>query len=248
MTESFQKRLTEGASELGLSLSTRQQLQLFRYYELLVETNRSLNLTAITEEAEVVTKHFIDSMALAKLDVSRETSGDSLFDGKKLIDVGTGAGFPGVVLKIIYPELRVCLSDSLQKRLRFLEQLIQELGLREIITKHGRAEDLGHAKEMREQFDFAVSRAVAKLSVLSEYDLPFVRRGGAFIAMKSTGLSEERKDAENAIRILGGEVEKELHYLLPDSEIERSILLVRKTQHTKKEYPRKAGTPSRKPL
>lgn len=185
MTDTFYSRLKEQAEALGIQLSDTQIEQLFTYYEMLVETNQVMNLTAITEESEVVTKHFIDSMAIVKAVVKNENVSRETLSGKTLIDVGTGAGFPGLVLKIVFPELKVTLSDSLQKRLRFLENVIAKLGLQEVETIHGRAEDLGHQKNLRESFDFSTSRAVANMSTLSEYDLPFVKKDGYFIAYKS---------------------------------------------------------------
>ena len=167
MTDTFYHRLKEQAEALGIQLSDSQIEQLFTYYEMLVETNKVMNLTAITEESEVVTKHFIDSMAIVKAVVKNENVSRETLSGKTLIDVGTGAGFPGLVLKIVFPELKVTLSDSLQKRLRFLEDVIAKLGLQEVETIHGRAEDLGHQKNLRESFDFSTSRAVANMSTLS---------------------------------------------------------------------------------
>lgn len=248
MTESFARQLQEEAGELGISLTELQQEQLFRYYELLVEKNKVMNLTGITEEAEVVKKHFVDSLAMVKADVSRETWTEKGLRGKKLIDVGTGAGFPGLVLKIVFPSLEITLSDSLQKRLKFLEEVIQELGLPGVETLHGRAEDLAQDKKWREQFDFAVSRAVANLSTLSEYDLPFVKKGGYFLAMKAGNIQEEVESAKKAISLLGGKLENILEYKLPNSDIERSILVIRKAKETPRLYPRKAGTPGKNPL
>lgn len=248
MTEAFRQQLLRGAAALSVDLSEQQLHQFFTYYEMLAETNKVMNLTAITEESEVVQKHFIDCLAITKavignVNVSRET-----FSGRRLIDVGTGAGFPGMVLKIAFPELDVILTDSLKKRLSFLEQVIEALELKGIRTIHGRAEDLAHQKELREQFDFCTSRAVANLSTLSEYDLPFVRVGGYFIAYKSSDILQESKEAENAIRLLGGVLEQNVEYQLPESEIGRSILSIKKLKSTPKLYPRKAGTPAKKPL
>ena len=215
---------------------------------MLVETNKVMNLTTITEESEVVTKHFIDSMAIVKAVVKNENVSRETLSGKTLIDVGTGAGFPGLVLKIVFPELRVTLSDSLQKRLRFLEDVIAKLGLQEVETIHGRAEDLGHQKNLRESFDFSTSRAVANMSTLSEYDLPFVKKDGYFIAYKSGKVDEELATAESAIRKLGGKLEQEVEYMLPESDIRRSLITIRKAKETPKTYPRKAGTPAKDPL
>lgn len=248
MTETFREKLNRQAELLGLRLTAVQQEQLFLYYERLTEKNRMMNLTAITEEGEVVTKHFIDSMAIVRANVSRETFTVEALAGKHLIDIGTGAGFPGLVLKIVFPALQVLLSDSLKKRLFFLDELIQELGLQGVETVHGRAEDLAHERRFREHFDFAVSRAVANLSTLSEYDLPFVKQGGLFLAMKAGNIREEAEQAEKAIRILGGELEEIVEYTLPETDIERSLLLIRKKKSCPASYPRKAGTPGRNPL
>ena len=248
MTDTFYNRLKEQAEALGIQLSDTQIEQLFTYYEMLVETNKVMNLTAITEESEVVTKHFIDSMAIVKASVKNENVSRETLSGKTLIDVGTGAGFPGLVLKIVFPELKVTLSDSLQKRLRFLEDVIAKLGLQEVETIHGRAEDLGHQKNLRESFDVSTSRAVANMSTLSEYDLPFVKKDGCFIAYKSGEVGEELTAAESAIRKLGGKLEQEVEYMLPESDIRRSLITIRKAKETPKTYPRKAGTPAKDPL
>lgn len=248
MTDTFLKQLSEQSAELGIELSEEQCRQLFRYYEMLVETNKVMNLTAITEESEVVAKHFIDSMAIVKAvvhgnNVSRET-----LNGKTLIDVGTGAGFPGLVLKIVFPELSVTLTDSLKKRLRFLDDVIARLNLRDVNTVHGRAEDLGHQKALRESYDFVCSRAVANMSTLAEYDLPFVKKNGFFIAYKSSEIEAELSAAAPAIRKLGGQIEQGFRYMLPSSDIHRSLVIVRKVKETPKAYPRKAGTPAKDPL
>ena len=248
MTDTFYNRLKEQAEALGICLSEAQMEQLFTYYEMLIETNKVMNLTAITEESEVVTKHFIDSMAIVKAVVKNENVSRETLSGKTLIDVGTGAGFPGLVLKIVFPELKVTLSDSLQKRLRFLEEVITKLGLQDVETIHGRAEDLGHQKMLRESFDFSTSRAVANMSTLAEYDLPFVKKDGYFIAYKSGEVVEELKASEAAIRKLGGKLEQEVEYMLPESDIRRSLITIRKAKETPKAYPRKAGTPAKDPL
>ncbi|HBP24326.1 MAG TPA: 16S rRNA (guanine(527)-N(7))-methyltransferase RsmG [Oribacterium sp.] len=248
MTETFYNRLKEQSEALGIQLSDTQIEQLFTYYEMLVETNKVMNLTAITEESEVVTKHFIDSMAIVKASVKNENVSRETLSGKTLIDVGTGAGFPGLVLKIVFPECKVTLTDSLQKRLRFLDEVIARLGLQDVETIHGRAEDLGHQKQLREHYDLATSRAVANMSTLTEYDLPFVKEDGYFIAYKSGEVGEELASAENAIRKLGGKLEQEVEYVLPESDIHRSLISIRKAKETPKTYPRKAGTPAKDPL
>ena len=164
------------------------------------------------------------------------------------MDVGTGAGFPGLVIKIAFPSISLSLSDSLQKRIHFLEEVVQELGLKGVDFYHGRVEDLGRKPELREQYDLVFSRAVANLSTLSEYDLPFVKKGGYFLAMKSMDISEELEKGKKAIHLLGGRVEEILEYTLPETDIGRSLLLIQKIENTAKKYPRKAGIPSKEPL
>ena len=235
--------------EEGFSLSGEQLTAFLRYYELLTEKNQVMNLTAITEFPEVSVKHFLDSaMLLRHLDAPG-----------KLVDVGTGAGFPGIPLKILAPETEVLLLDALQKRLGFLDEVIRELKLSGIRTLHARAEDAADARKngvkqsappvaLREQFDTAVSRAVASLPVLLEYNLPFVKPGGVFAAYKSGNPEDEIRASGRALRILGGEIEKIEKFSLPENAGERSILLIRKTKETPARYPRKSGTPGKEPL
>ena len=254
MTESFQEGLSKRAVALGVELTEVQLEKFFLYYERMKGKNKVMNLTSITEESDVVLKHFTDSLSLAAVslpsagDVSRETLLRNTLPGKRLIDVGTGAGFPGLALKIAFPELEVVLNDSLQKRLRFLNELIEELNLKGISCVHGRAEELAHERKWRGAFDFSVSRAVARLSVLSEYDLPFVKNGGYFLAMKAGGIEEELEEAKAAIRLLGGKLIKRESFILPESDIERSILLIGKLRESPSRYPRRAGIPSKEPL
>ncbi len=227
-------------NKLNISLSDHQIEQFIIYYEMLVKWNEFVNLTAITEYEEVLKKHFVDSLSLVNAcDVTKAVS---------LIDVGTGAGFPGLALKIAFPDLKVVLMDSLNKRIKFLDALIEKLGLIHIETIHGRAEDIARQEAYREKFDFCVSRAVAKLSTLSEYCIPFVKKGGYFVSYKSENISEEIKGAEKAISILGGKVERQLEFMLPDSDIYRNLIVIRKMMKTDKRYPRKAGIPSKEPL
>ena len=228
-----------GLKELGISLTDKQYNQFLKYYELLVEWNKVMNLTAITEFNEVVLKHFLDSLSLVK--VRRPL-------GERLLDMGTGAGFPGIPLKIAFPELEVVLIDSLNKRINFLETVIHELELSEITAFHGRAEDYGHKDGFRECFDLCVSRAVAKLSVLSEYCLPYVKIGGYFIPYKSGKLETEVREAENAVRILGASIEECEEFLLPGTDMERSLILIHKTKRTPGQYPRTAGKPTKEPI
>lgn len=219
----------------GFTLTTEQENAFQTYYERLVEKNQVMNLTAITDYEEVLVKHFEDSLMLLRYDRDFET----------LIDVGTGAGFPGLPLAIMKPDAKVLLLDSLQKRIGFLGEVIAGIGLKNTMTEHNRAED--GAKAHREAFDRAVSRAVANLSTLSEYCLPFVKVGGYFIAYKSGNVEAEVKDAANAVRILGGTVERIETYSLSNGD-PRSLVFIRKIAPTPKKYPRKAGTPQKTPL
>lgn len=230
------------AAELGVELTEAQRRQFIRYYELLIERNRVMNLTAITEFGDVVDKHFIDSLSLVK------ATGDLGEADLTLIDVGTGAGFPGIPLKIAFPAIRLTLLDSLQKRVRFLDEVIAELHLEDVITLHGRAEDYARRPEYRERFDLCVSRAVANLATLAEYALPFVKVGGRFIPYKSGKADEEKTQAAGAIKTLGGTIETDIKFNLPGADIERNLLVIRKQKNTPKKYPRKAGTPAKEPL
>ena len=226
---------------INVELSDKQIEQLDKYYEILVEWNSFMNLTGITEYEEVMLKHYLDSLVL-RLPID----GSNL--NIKLIDVGTGAGFPGLPLKIAYPDTEVVLSDSLNKRIKFLDEVIAQLGLKGISTVHGRAEDGGKSKELREQFDVSVSRAVADLSVLSEYNLPFVKVGGYFVAYKSGEIDEELEKSKKAILILGGQIEKVDKFKLPETDIERSLVYIKKVKNTPKKFPRKAGLPAKEPI
>lgn len=234
------ERLTEGCKEIGVILTEEQLNQFIKYYELLVEWNSFMNLTAITEFDEVVTKHFVDSISLLKaVDLNKPLS---------VIDVGTGAGFPGIPLKIAFPELKITLLDSLNKRIKFLNEVISQLRLKDIEAIHGRAEDAAKSVDLREKFDLCVSRAVANLSTLSEYCLPFVKVGGMFVSYKSEKITEEMKTAEKAISILGGEFINQVEFMLPDTDIYRNLFMIEKKMVSPKKYPRKAGLPSKEPI
>ena len=211
-----------------------------RYYEMLIDTNKLMNLTTITEYSEVVIKHFADSAAIGCI-----TDMNGNID---VIDVGTGAGFPGIVLKIVYPQLSVVLLDSLNKRVNFLKNVITELGLTDISAIHGRAEDIARNKDYREKFDLCVSRAVANMSSLSEYCLPFVKVGGRFISYKADGCDEEVKTASKAVNTLGGKIRKIESYVIPDTDICRKFVVIDKLRNTSAKYPRKAGPPTKEPL
>lgn len=226
--------------EKGIELSSRQLEQFERYYELLVEWNEKMNLTAITEEGDVYLKHFFDSASAAFfVDFSQPL---------KVCDVGAGAGFPSIPLKICFPSLQVTIVDSLNKRIHFLENLAAELGLEGVRFFHDRAELFGRKPEQREQYDIVTARAVARMSVLSELCLPLVKLDGQFVAMKAANAEEELSAAEKAISLLGGEIEAIHSFLLPMEESERNIIAVRKTKKTPKKYPRKPGTPNKQPL
>ena len=234
----FAEILAARGAEAQLSFTEEQLAQFTLYYELLVETNKVMNLTAITEPEEVAVKHMVDSL-LAYEDGMQ---------GKTLVDVGTGAGFPGVPLKIYCPSLRVTLVDSLGKRLRFLQQVIDELGLKGIRCEHLRAEDAGRSKKHREQYDYVTARAVARLSVLSEYCLPLAKKGGQFIALKGSRFAEEIEEGEAAVKILGGKIISAEPVKLPGLDDGRAIIKIAKIKATPAQYPRKAGTPEKQPL
>lgn len=224
--------------EIGVTLTEKQVDQFMKYYEMLVEKNKVMNLTSITEFDEVIEKHFVDSLQIAQyVDLTQEVS---------IIDIGTGAGFPGIPLKIAFPEIKVTLLDSLNKRINFLNEVIDELGLEKITALHGRAEDYGKNGAYREQFDYCVSRAVANMSSLSEYCLPFVKVGGSFIPYKSGNIDEELEQAKKAVFLLGGKIEKVEKFAL--SEAQRSFVFIKKEKNTAKKYPRKAGLPTKEPL
>lgn len=235
-TASFVK----GLEKLGISLDDRQMQQFLEYYELLTEWNKVMNLTAITEYEEVIAKHFIDSLASVKVcDYGNVGS---------VIDIGTGAGFPGIPLKIAFPQIEVVLLDSLNKRIRFLDEVIGKLGLRGIRTIHGRAEDFARQKEYRECFDLCVSRAVANLSTLSEYCLPYVKVGGMFVPYKSGKIDEEMEQAQKAVSVLGGAIADVVKFTLGGTDLERSLVVIKKEKSTPKRYPRKAGMPGKEPI
>lgn len=232
--------LIDGARQLGIELSETQVNQFMKYKELLQEWNEKMNLTAITEDKEVITKHFLDCMTINKA-LKMDTQ-------KTVIDIGTGAGFPGLVIKIAFPHLKVTLVDALKKRLNFLDVVIKELGLTDIECIHSRAEDLGKNKVYREGFDICASRAVANLAVLSEYTLPFVKVDGYLIALKGQKLDEELEQGRKAIQILGGQLEEVVHTGVPFTDLDHKIAKIKKVKPTSAKYPRKAGEPTKAPL
>lgn len=234
--------LTDSLKEFHITLTNEQFHQFQNYYELMIEWNSFMNLTAITEMDEVIMKHFVDSVSLI------QAVPDLAKKGYSLIDIGTGAGFPGIPLKIVFPDLKITLLDSLNKRIKFLNQVILDLSLNNISAVHGRAEDLAQQKEYREHYDFCVSRAVANLATLSEYCLPFVKKKGYFISYKSEKITEEYEQAKKAIKILGGNYKNQVEFYLPQSDIYRNLFIIEKINVTPKKYPRKAGLPSKEPI
>ena len=226
--------------KMNIRLTDDQKSQFDLYYELLIEWNRIMNLTGITDYDEVNLKHFTDSLTISRIiDMAQINT---------LIDVGTGAGFPGIPIKIAFPHIKVYLLDSLNKRIKFLNEVIKKLGLKNIYAFHGRAEDFAKDRQYREKFDVCVSRAVANLSTLSEYCIPFVKTGGYFVSYKGGDSDEEVIRSENAITLLGGEIENTDRFLLPDTDMGRTLIKIRKRKSTPNRYPRKAGIPSKEPL
>lgn len=243
MSHNFDKMISS-LKEWDIVLSDKQLQQFSDYYDLLVEWNSFMNLTAITDFEEVCKKHFLDSLSIVKAYDNSFLNNETL----TLIDIGTGAGFPGIPIKIAFPSIRVTLLDSLNKRIRFLDTVINKLDLTNCQTYHGRAEDYAKENLLREKYDLCVSRAVASLSTLSEYCLPYVKVGGNFISYKSGKISEEALQAEKAIQILGGRVERQVEFILPNSDIYRNVYIIKKEKSTPKKYPRKAGLPGKEPL
>lgn len=231
-------KLEKALMKMGGDSSESTIAKYKKYMDGILEWNEKINLTAITEESEFISKHYIDSLICAELKEFQEASG--------IIDIGTGAGFPGIPLAIAYPNKNFVLADSLLKRLKVIDQLTAEIGLKNVVTIHGRAEELGRKKEYREAFDVCVSRAVANLATLSEYCLPLVKVGGYFLAYKGPATAEELKKAEKAIRVLGGEAERIVPVSLDGYD--HNIVVIRKDYKTNKKYPRKAGTPGKEPI
>ncbi|CAM5798100.1 MULTISPECIES: 16S rRNA (guanine(527)-N(7))-methyltransferase RsmG [Brevibacillus] len=234
------EQFAEALSARGIELSERQREQFDGYYRLLVEWNEKMNLTAITEEEQVYNKHFYDSITPAFYFPFDQV--------EKVADIGGGAGFPSIPLKIVFPHLHMTIIDSLNKRMNFLQHVADELGLENLYPVHGRAEDRGQEPQYRQAFDLVVARAVARLNVLSEYCLPFARVGGHFIALKGADISPELNEAKKAIKTLGGKTKQVETFQLMEDAGERNIVIMEKVENTPKGYPRKAGTPAKKPL
>lgn len=241
------KFLRDSFDQIGIELTDDQVSKFDRYYNLILEKNKVMNLTKITDYHDAVTKHFVDSLSLVLLDDDISII-KRFHNGALVIDVGTGAGFPGIPLKIVFPEIRLTLLDSVNKKLDFLRHVCNELGFNDVNIIHGRAEDIAHIKGRRETFDFCVSRAVGNLEALSEYCLPFVKKNGFFISYKSEKADEELSLCKHAFSELRGKLVQEATFELPYSDISRTLLLIMKTGNTPKIYPRKAGTPSKNPL
>jgi len=232
--------LKDSLYKMGIDLSEKQTQQFFDYKSLLVEWNEIINLTAITDEREIIIKHFVDSASiLSAVKIEEEAT---------IIDVGTGAGFPGLPVKIIRPDLKVTLLDSLNKRIEFLEEVCTHLGLENVDNIHARAEDGGQSQILREKFDYCLSRAVANLAVLSEYCLPFVKVGGMFVCLKGSDVAQELMDGQAAVTKLGGKVEQVIKIEIPNSDITHSLVIIKKITETPSVYPRKAGKASKSPI
>ena len=236
--EEFNRELTEKLSKINVNIADKQAEQLYKYMNLLIEWNEKINLTAIIEPDDIILKHFVDSLTVL----------NEIPDNAKVADIGTGAGFPGLPIKIARPDTDVFLIDSLNKRIKFLDEVILENKLNNVHAIHARAEEIGHNKDYREKCDVVTSRAVAKLNVLLEYMMPLVKLGGKCICLKGPNVEEEIEEARNAIEILGGEVEKIESITLPDSDNKRTIIVIKRVKQLPNKYPRKAGTPTVSPL
>lgn len=234
----FNRIFREYSNKLSVKINDEQIEKFYEYMNLLIEWNQKINLTAITNPEEIILKHFIDSLTIEK----------NIKQNSYIVDVGTGAGFPGIPLKIVRNDLQIVLLDSLNKRIQFLNEVINQLGLTNIETVHARVEEFGKNKEYREKFDIATSRAVANLSTLSEYMIPLVKVDGKCICMKGKEVEQELQDAKNAIKILGGKIESKEELQLIENDMNRNIILISKVKSTPSKYPRKAGMPSKEPI
>lgn len=236
--EEFKSELIKQLKKIDIEIDEEKVIKFYKYMNLLIEWNEKINLTAIIEPNEIILKHFIDSITILK----------DIKDGSTVVDVGTGAGFPGIPLSIMNPTLKITLVDSLNKRLIFLQEVINELDLKNVELVHARAEEFGRNKKYREKFDIATSRAVANLATLSEYLLPLVKINGKVISMKAGNASQEIEDAKKAIKTLGGNINNIEEFNLPQSDIGRTIIIIDKIKETPGKYPRKPGTPAKEPI
>ena len=236
--EEFEEIMTSYAKKINIEFTEEQLEKFYQYMNLLLEWNEKINLTAIVEPKEVILKHFIDSLTINKY----------LKENSTLADVGTGAGFPGIPLKILRPDIKITLVDSLNKRINFLNEVIEKLNLEDIETVHSRIEDFGKNKSYREKFGYVTARAVANLAVLSEYLIPIAKIGGKCLCMKGNNVEDEITSAKNAISVLGGKLESVDEFKLPDSDISRNVIVLSKVKNTPVRFPRKAGMPSKEPL
>ena len=236
--ENLKEFFLDNLKNINIEITEEENEKFFKYMEMLIEWNEKINLTAIIEKKEIILKHFIDSLTILKY----------IENDKKIIDVGTGAGFPGIPLTIVNKEIEVTLMDSLQKRLKFLEEVIKENEIEKVKIVHKRAEDAGRDKSIREKYDYATARAVSNMSTLAEYLLPLVKVGGKCIVMKGPNIEEELNKSKKAINILGGKIEKIEEIVLPGTDIVRNIVIIKKIKKTPEIFPRKAGTPLKKPL
>lgn len=234
----FSEKIKNKFQYLNIEINNNQINNYFNYMNLLIEWNEKINLTAITDSEEIILKHFVDSITINKY----------INKNSNLIDIGTGAGFPGIPIKIIRDDIKITLLDSLNKRIIFLNEIINNLNLKDIVAIHGRAEDFGINNKFREKYDFATSRAVAPLNYLLEYMMPFIKVGGTCICMKGSNIEDELNISKNAIIKLGGKVEYKEKIILPESDIERNIIIIKKVKNTPKEFPRKSGMPKKQPI
>lgn len=234
----FNRIMQSYLKELNIELSELQLNQFYKYMNILIEWNKVMNLTGITDPEEIIVKHFIDSLTVL----------DKIGENDSIIDVGTGAGFPGIPIKIALPKTKVVLLDSLNKRIKFLNEVIEKLQLNNIETIHGRAEDYGKDKKYREKYDVSIARAVAPLNILLEYLTPFTKVKGKVLCMKASNSEEEIRNSQNAIKTLGGELAETEEFYIPTTDIKRKIIQINKVKKTNNKYPRKAGTPSKEPL
>lgn len=236
--EQFEELIIFYSNKLNIKFNKKQLEQFYKYMELLLQWNQKINLTAITDQKEIIIKHFIDSITISKY----------IKQNENLLDVGTGAGFPGIPIKIIRPDIKITLLDSLNKRINFLDDVINQLKLENIYTVHARIEEFGQNKKYREKFDNVTSRAVANLSVLSEYMIPLTKIGGKCICMKGSEIVEELEESKSSIKILGGKIKNIDEFKLPETDIGRNVIIIEKQNKTPSKFPRKPGTPTKEPI